>query len=266
MTPMPRWSSLAACMALLSTPAMAEPTHVMIRALSEDAKFIGDHTGGVEVTLRDARTHRVLSQGMINGGTVDTDRIMTTPRARGAGLTDAQTAGFDAVIDIARPTLVDVEARGPLAQPAQAITVHSTMWITPGQPVIGDGWVLKFAGLLITPGLTRNADGSTRLDAKVTMLCGCPITPGGLWDAANYRIAADVLDHGAVITHVQFHYAGQPSQFAADLPPLAGHDLTVQIVAVQANAPNTGVAELPLPEERGPAIRPRAQPPPWRRR
>ena len=69
MTPMPRWSSLAACMALLSTPAMAEPTHVMIRALSEDAKFIGDHTGGVEVTLRDARTHRVLSQGMIHGGT-----------------------------------------------------------------------------------------------------------------------------------------------------------------------------------------------------
>ena len=114
--------------------------------------------------------------------------------------------------------------------------------------------------------LGTNADGSTRLDAKVTMLCGCPITPGGLWDAANYRIAADVLDHGAVITHVQFHYAGQPSQFAADLPPLAGHDLTVQIVAVQANAPNTGVAELPLPEERGPAIRPRAQPPPWRRR
>ena len=237
---------LATGMAFIAMPASAEPTHLMIRALSEDAKFIGDHSGGVEVTVRDATTHQVLSKGIIQGGTGDTDRIMKSPKARGATLSDAQTAGFDAMIDIARPTLVEVEAHGPMGQPAAAITVRSAMWVTPGQAVIGDGWVLKFSGLLITPNLTRAADGSVRLDAKVTMMCGCPISPGGLWDEANYRIEADVLDHAAVVNHVRLHYAGQPSQFTADMPHQTGRDLIVRIVAVQSNAPNTGVVELPM--------------------
>lgn len=234
-------------LALIAVPAGAEPTHVMIRALSEDAKFIGDHTGGVAVTLRDAATHTILSQGMIHGGTGDTDRIMTAPRTRGAALADAQTAGFDAVIDIARPTLVDVEARGPLAAQGSALTVRAQVWVTPGQPVIGDGLVLKFTGLLITPGVTRAADGSVHLGAKVMMLCGCPITPGGLWDEAHYRVTADLLADGAPVQHVTLHYAGTPSEFAADLPRPQGSHLTVRIIAVQSTAPNTGVVELPLP-------------------
>ena len=234
-------------LSLVSVPACAEPTHVMIRALSEDAKFIGDHTGGVEVTLRDAATHTILSQGMIHGGTGDTDRIMAAPHTRGGALADAQTAGFDAAIDIARPTLVDVEARGPLAAQASALTVRSQLWVAPGQPVIGDGLVLKFTGLLITPGVTRAADGSVHLAAKVTMLCGCPITPGGLWDEAHYRVTADVLAGGTPVRHVTLRYAGTPSEFAADLPRPPGHDLTLRIVAVQSTAPNTGVVELSLP-------------------
>ncbi len=237
---------LATGMAVMAMSASAEPTHLMIRALSEDAKFIGDHTGGVEITLRDRTTHRVLSQGMIHGGTGDTDRIMKAPKTRGATLSDAQTAGFDAVIDIARPTLVEVEAHGPLGRPDAVITVRSAMWVMPGQAIIGDGWVLKFSGLLITPNLTRAADGSARLDATVTMMCGCPISPGGLWDEANYRIEADVLDRGAVVHHVRLHYAGQPSQFSAELPRQTGRHRTIRIVAVQSNAPNTGVVDLPI--------------------
>jgi hypothetical protein len=234
-------------LALLAQAASAEPTHLMIRALSEDAKFIGDHTGGVEVTLRDAATHTILSQGMIHGGTGDTDRIMTAPRTRSGALADAQTAGFDAVIDIARPTLVDVEARGPLAAQAGALTVRAQLWFMPGQPVIGDGLVLKFTGLLITPVLSRAADGRVHVAAKVTMLCGCPISPGGLWDEANYRITADVLDGGAVMQHLTLHYAGRPSEFATDLPPVSGPNHTLRIIATQSTAPNTGVVELPLP-------------------
>jgi hypothetical protein len=236
-------------MALAALPgaARAEPTHVMIRALSEDAKFIGDHTGGVAVTLRDAATHAVLGQGTIRGETGDTDRIMKAPRVRGAMLSDADTAGFDAVIDIARPTLVEVEAHGPLGVPGSAITVRSEMWVVPGQPVTGDGWVLKFPGLAITPALTRTADGGLRIDAKVTMMCGCPITPGGLWDEATYRIEADLIDAGSVIGHVRLAYAGAPSTFAASLPRPAGHHLTVRIVASEAGTINTGVVEVPVP-------------------
>ncbi len=37
---------LAVSLALLAPPALAEPTHVMVRAQAQDAKFIGDHVGG----------------------------------------------------------------------------------------------------------------------------------------------------------------------------------------------------------------------------
>ncbi len=238
--------TLATAMAC-AQPGWAQPTHLMIRALSQDAKFIGDHTGGVEVTVRNAANGTVLAQGTIHGGTGDTDRIMTAPRARGTMLSDAGTAGLDAVIDIDRPTLVEVVARGPMVQPATARTVRTTVWVTPGQPVIGDGLVLNFAGLLVTPTLTRSADGGTQLQARVTMLCGCPITPGGLWDEANYRVEADVIDHGRVVRHLRLHYAGQPSQFAVDLPASPGSGSVLRIVATQSTAPNTGVAEIPLP-------------------
>jgi hypothetical protein len=242
-----RSSWLLVILAGWALPVSAEPTHVMVRALSADAKFIGDHTGGVEVTLRDATTHQVLTKGMIHGGTGDTDRIMQAPRVRGAMLSDAQTAGFDAVIDIVRPTLVEIEARGPMVQPATAITVRSAVWVIPGQQIVGDGQVLAFPGLLVTPTLTRSPDGSAHIAAKVTMLCGCPITSGGLWDTANYRVEADVIDHGAVVQHVHLSYAGQPSQFAADLRLAGEHGLTVRVVATQSTAPNTGVAELSIP-------------------
>jgi len=43
-------------------PALAQPTHVMVRALALDAKFIGDHTGGADITLTDARTGKVLAR------------------------------------------------------------------------------------------------------------------------------------------------------------------------------------------------------------
>ena len=238
---------LAAGVLAVALPAGAEPTHLMIRALSEDAKFIGDHTGGVEVTVRDAATRQVLSHGVIHGGTGDTTRIMTAPRGRGAILSDADTAGFDAVIDIARPTRVEVEAHGPLGLPASAITVRSEAWVAPGQAVAGDGWILHFPGLLITPAITRSADGGLRLDARVTVMCGCPISPGGLWDEANYRIEADVLDGGVVVTHARLAYTGQPSQFTARLPRLDGRPLTVRVVAAQTNSPNTGVVELAVP-------------------
>ena len=43
-------------MLLVAVPAWAEPTPVKVHAISQDAKFIGDSMGGVEVVLRDAKT------------------------------------------------------------------------------------------------------------------------------------------------------------------------------------------------------------------
>ena len=60
----------------ISAPAYAEPTPVTVRVISQDAKFVGDGMGGARVTLRDARTGRVMANGVTKGGTGDTDQIM----------------------------------------------------------------------------------------------------------------------------------------------------------------------------------------------
>ena len=140
--------ALAAALTLAAFAALAEPTRVMVRAQAQDAKFIGDHMGGVQITLSDARTGMVLAKGLTKGGTGDTPRIMKTPRTRGMGLSDPSAAGFEAVVDLKQPTLVRVDAIGPVGKPDTAIKVSSTQWILPGRDIVGDGWVLNFPGLV----------------------------------------------------------------------------------------------------------------------
>jgi hypothetical protein len=188
----------AAVVLLLASSAAAEPTHVMVRAKAQDAKFIGDHMGGVEITLTDAKTGKVLAKGLTKGGTGDTPRIMRTPRARGDQIADAATAGFEATLDITDPTLVRAEAIGPIGKPGSSIKVASSLWVIPGRDVLGDGWVLAFPGLVVEPTATEASDGFLHLKTQVSLMCGCPIEAGGLWDAANYQVSATLLQRGKV--------------------------------------------------------------------
>ncbi|WP_426009975.1 hypothetical protein [Caulobacter sp. DWR2-3-1b2] len=118
--------TLAASLAFLASAALAEPTRAMVRAQAHDAKFIGDHMGGVQVTLVDARTGVVLAKGLTKGGAGDTPLIMKTPRTRGMSIAGPSSAGFEAVLDLKQPTLGRVEAVGPVGKPAAAIKVSST--------------------------------------------------------------------------------------------------------------------------------------------
>ena len=177
MSPMIKPFALAAALTLAASSALAEPTHVMVRAQAQDAKFIGDHMGGVQVTLTDARTGKVLAKGLTKGGTGDTPRIMKTPRTRGMGLTDPSAAGFEAVLDLKKPTLVRADAVGPVGKPDSAIKVSSTQWILPGRDIVGDGWVLNFPGLVIEPTTSVSPDGALRISAKVSLMCGSRLSP-----------------------------------------------------------------------------------------
>lgn len=226
--------------------AKAEPTRLMVRAQSLDAKFIGTHTGGVDVTLTDVRSGKVLAGGRITGGTGDTARIMQTPRQLGQGLADDATAGYEAVLDLKEPTLVRVDARGPLGAPSAAITVSSTLWMLPGRNVLGDGLILTFPGLIIEPGVTRQPDGTVRITAKVSMMCGCPITPGGLWDADKYQVRAEILNGGAVVETIPLAYAGQPSQFISAPVPVDSNRTIARVIATSTATANAGVADVPL--------------------
>jgi len=237
---------VAVMLAASLAPAMAQVTHVVVRARSLDAKFIGTHTGGVSVVLTDAATGHVLAQGQIGGGTGDTARIMQTPPARFGAISDGETAGFEAVLNLTRPTLVKAEAKGPLGQPASAITVSSMMWIIPGRDVVGDGWMLTFPGLAIDAKVVRSTGHAPKVTANVTMMCGCPITPGGLWDSNDFTVEAYLLVGDRIVARTTLGYAGTASQFAGDLPNVAPGRFTLRIVAVSTKTPNAGVVEQPV--------------------
>jgi hypothetical protein len=215
--------------------------------LSKDAKFIGTSMGGMQVTLRDAHTGEILAKGVTQGGTGDTKRLMHAGAGRRAQLSDASAAKFEATLDLDAPRLIEVEAYGPLAQMQSAHRVASSQWVVPGRHLTGgDGWVLELPGFVVdvlAPPAHVRLSGTETVDvrANVVMMCGCPIEPGGLWDADKYEVQAVVSRDGKEVTRLPMSYAGETSQFAASVPVDAAGTYDVLVYAYDPANGNTGV-------------------------
>jgi len=204
--------------------ALAEPTDVTVRVISKGAKFVGSSMGGVQITLRDARTNELLAEGQTSGGTGSTQKIMKDAHTRGEPVSTEGAAKFSATLDLETPRLVRVEAYGPMSQRQSAATVAATQWVVPGKDVTGgDAWRLELPGFIVdvvapqTPTKAGEAPQTIKLQAHVSMMCGCPITPGGLWDANKYEVAAMLMRGGEVVRTVPLSYAGSASQFAGEV-------------------------------------------------
>lgn len=210
--------------ALIAGPAAAAPTEVTVRVISKGGKFVGTSMGGVLVTIRDADTGELLAKGTTEGSTGDTARIMTEARAPAAVLSTEGAAAFTATLEIAAPRLIEVTAFGPLGQRQSANRVSATQWIVPGKHVTGgDGLLLTLPGFVVDvldpPAHVKltGAPQSVTLRANVTMMCGCPVTPGGLWDADAYEVKALIARDGEPYGETALAYAGSASQFAGEL-------------------------------------------------
>jgi hypothetical protein len=235
-------------------PANAVPTEIVVRVMSKDAKFVGTAVGGAQIVLRDAESGEVLAEGLTAGGTGSTPKIMTQPHTGRDALSDADAAKFSATLDLARPRKVTVSATGPMNPKQAAMTVTSTQWIVPGKPVNGgDGWVLELRGFAVSlidqvPAEVKLA-GVARtvpLKAKVTMMCGCPTEPGGLWDANKIQVAAIVERDGKSAPAVPLAYAGQQNTFAGQIELKDAGDYVVDIYAYDPANGNTGVERIRL--------------------
>ena len=178
----------------MSSPALAEPTEVVVRVISQDAKFVGDQMGGARVVLRDAETGEVLADGITTGGTGNTKQIV------------------------------------------------------PGQPVTsGDGWVVELPGLavnIIAPQPnTHSAKGSRTIEvmSSTMLMCGCPITSGGLWDAKDYEVEVAAYQAGRKIASGKLDFVEAPGRFGGDLtlPEKGAYELFVS--ARNTRTGNTGV-------------------------
>ena len=213
-------------------PALAVPTPVTVRVISQGAKYIGTGMGGVDVVLADAATGAPLAQGRIAGSTGDTARIMNGG-PRGTPLADANSAQFTTTIDISEPREIRVLVMGPLKPGGVAVSKLETRWLIPGQPVVGDGWVLELPGLALTARREGGGDGS-QVVADVSMLCGCPIAPGTLWDEKRFEVKAWVGGNA-----VPMKWAGQTGRFAAAVPAGA-----TWVTAVDTQSGATSAAKI----------------------
>jgi hypothetical protein len=227
----------------------AVETTVVVRARSKDAKFIGTSMGGAQVTIRRTEDGRVLAQGLTQGGTGDTTRLMVEPLQRGRPLADPSAAKFETAIDLDAPTLVTVEARAPYAQPQSLITSSTQIWLVPGKHVTGDGVILEIPGLAVdvlspqTPQDVALVDRSAALPitANVVLMCGCPIEESSLWKASGYEVAALVKRDGVSLQPVAMTYAGKRNTFEGRLEVTTKGVYELTVYAYHPSTGNSGV-------------------------
>lgn len=232
----------------LAGPVSAQETRVTVRVVANDAKIIGSGVGGAWVTIREVATGRVLAQGAHEGATGDTRLIMQEPRRRGKPVYDTPgAAGFHAVLDLETPTEVEIMASGPLGNQEAVQRASVTLLLEPGRHVGGDGVVLVLYGFkvaLFAPEQgVATAGGTLDVDAEVEMMCGCPLTPGGLWDADRVEVRASLRPATGAAVVTRLGYAGQASRFRGGLQvPGEPGEYVLEVLAAQPGTANFGRA------------------------
>ena len=228
-------------------------TRLVIRAVARDAKVIGDGVGGAQIRVVDAETGETLASGRQEGNTGSTSLIMSTPRTRGMSVYDTDgTAFFVAELTLTRPTLVNISALGPLNHPQAIQSATKKLLVMPGEHIGGDGVILELHGFIVeiqSPEPLTPVGRSFEVTTRVRMMCGCELTPGGLWDANRVVILARLLADGVVVTQSRLDYSGEASIFSGQLAVPGGlreRDLELEVLASDPATGNFGRHAAPL--------------------
>jgi len=236
-------------MGLLVANVAAQPTSITVRVLAKDAKFIGTGMGGAMVEIRNAETGEILASGLTTGGTGDTGLIMNSAHGRGQAIGEG-AASFAATLDISEPTRIQISAEGPAGMPESANRVSLSQWLLPGKHLNnGDGVVLEMPGFALqtlapVTGASLPVGSDVRVAVKMVMMCGCPIMPGGLWDADKIELLASVSLDGKALGDWPLEFAGEASQFHVQLPAASAGDYQVVVTAYDTLTGNTGLQRI----------------------
>lgn len=225
---------------VFTTPAIAghDITKVTIRAVSHDAKVIGDRVGGAAIRIFDVTTGELLASGEQSGGTGDTHAIMTQPRVRGERIYEG-AAKWIAELPLTQPVRVRIEASAPLAHPESMNTSTKELLLVPGEHIEGDGVILEIHGFIVDLRETSRTAAGVSVVARVTMTCGCPIEPGGLWDGDRIRVVARYTS-GGTQAETALRYDGTPSMFRATVQADEGTE--IEVLALDPARENFGRA------------------------
>ncbi len=222
-------------------------TRVLVRVTANDAKILGSGVGGARITVRDARTGKVLAEGVQEGSTGNTGLIMGT-RERGATVYETEgAAGFLAELALSQPTQILITGEGPLDTPHAMQVASRTLLAIPGEDVLGEGVILELLGFTVDP--VSPADGTevpagepVEVRAKVTMLCGCPTEPGGLWDADDYELLVQAVRGGEVVGSWPMEFAGETSHYVGTVMLDRPGEVVLRMLAMDRKKGNFGMA------------------------
>ncbi len=195
---------------LLPLSSMAGQTKLAVYVLAQDAKFIGDYTGGALVTIKHRDSGEILAQGLTTGGTGNTDKIMNT--TTNSLKIDKSSAFFlaDLSIDVATPVVI--EATGPMDYLNSAQQVSVSSWIYPDQmarPV-----VIELPGYIVEGDYQLDNKNQLSISAKVRMLCGCKLSPQGHWRSGDVYVWAQLRQGSNTLASVELSYDND-SRFVA---------------------------------------------------
>jgi len=230
---------------IFSANLMAQETNIMIRAKAKDAKFIGSSIGGAKILVKDALTGEILDQGITSGSTGNTEKIMKQDWKRSEMLSEEETAGFNAILDVEKPKLVTIEAYAPINKKQAQVMSSTQLWVIPGKNITGDGVVLEVSGFVIdilSPQTHERITSSEKIElaANVVMMCGCPVTENGIWDASQYEVKAILTNADGVSKEIEMNQKDKPSTFKAEASLEKGL-YEVLIYAYDPVTGNTGV-------------------------
>jgi hypothetical protein len=227
------------------------PTTVTVRVLAHDAKFIGSSMGGAKVVIREVATDNILAEGQTEGGTGNTTVLVKKPHQRYAQLSEEGDAKYQTTLDLNQPTKVRIEITAPMGYPESAATVTQERWLLPGKDLTGDGIVIDVPGFVLnaethdtTYHLGKGEQVTVPLTATMVMMCGCPISDGGLWDSEPMEITATAYLNGQPVSTEAMTYTGEMNTFSADLPLTQPGTYTIYITAFDTRSSNTAVDKL----------------------
>ncbi|MGA2192471.1 MAG: hypothetical protein ABSG42_03730 [Nitrospirota bacterium] len=182
--------------------------------------------------------------------------------------TTEDAARFEAVLNISKPTEIEVEASGPLSPRHSEAASTASTWVFPGEDIVGEGIVLELKGLIVDIQAPLrdeelNVDGIGPEGIPVlfymSMMDGSPIAPGGLfgipWEAEGINITVQAY-YGGKLYHEQTTTADKlfqnASMFLATVPlpdklPAGRYKkerVKIRIMAIQPAHDNYGLDEL----------------------
>jgi len=231
---------------------IATPTTIIVRARARDAKFIGTGMGGAYVVIINKLTGEVLAKGLTNGNSGNTTLLLQSAIKRHQVLTDAETAKFEATIELSEPLFVEVEVTAPVTRKHASVKGSVQLWLIPGKNITGDGIIVELPGFIIdilqptthevfSRDTLNNKVNHINFKTSVTMLCGCTITKGGTWNSDSLEVAAIIKKDGKEFTRIKMSLTDKANIFSGTLKTEAKGLYQLTVYAFDPVTGNTGV-------------------------